>query len=185
MKLSLTELRKNYRHESLKFENTLDLKASLMERYPDEVLDATPAKVSGMASVDANGDILIYAHVSATLTVPSSRSLAPVSLPTDFDMTEFYVDSHEAVNRYEKTDVVIYVDDDEIDVDKAVADNLLLQIPMQILTPAEQSAKSLPEGKGWSVTIEGQDDASDTKTVDPRLAKLQNFFKDDDSEKKN
>ncbi|ANZ62188.1 DNA-binding protein [Secundilactobacillus paracollinoides] len=184
MKLSLTELRKNYRHESLKFDTTLDLKTSLMERYPDEVLDATPVKVSGMASVESSGDILIYAHVSATLTVPSSRSLDPVSLPTDFDMIEFYVDSHEAVDRYEKTDVVLYVEDDEIDVDKAVADNLLLQIPMQILTPAEQSAKSLPEGKGWSVTIEGQDDASDAQTVDPRLAKLQNFFQDDASKKK-
>ncbi|MCH5462727.1 DUF177 domain-containing protein [Lactobacillus sp. LC28-10] len=180
MKLSLSELQKEYRHEPLKFDEALDLKADLMERYPDEVLDVTPVHINGMASVDNNGDVLFYTHVSATLTVPSTRSLTPVELPTDFDVTEFYVASQAALTRYEKSDVVLVVEDDVIDVDKAIADNLLLQIPMQVLTKAEQSADKLPEGQGWEVTIEGDQEAkeSDSKTVDPRLAKLKNFFGD-------
>ncbi|GAX05800.1 DNA-binding protein [Secundilactobacillus pentosiphilus] len=183
MKLSLSELQKEYRQAPLKFDEALDLKADLMERYPDEVLDVTPVHINGMVSVEGNGDALFYAHVKATLTVPSTRSLAPVELPADFDVTEFYVDSQAALSRYEKTDVVLVVNNDEIDVDKAIADNLLLQIPMQVLTKAEQSADQLPEGQGWEVTIEGDQDAeeSDSKTVDPRLAKLKNFF--DDSSK--
>lgn len=183
MKLSLSELQKEYRHEPLKFDEVLDLKADLMERYPEDVLDVTPVHINGMVSVEGNGDVLFYAHVNATLTVPSTRSLAPVELPTDFDVTEFYVASQAALTRYEKTDVVLVVADDEIDVDKAIADNLLLQIPMQVLTKAEQSANDLPEGQDWQVTIEGDSEAdeSDSKTVDPRLAKLKNFF--DDSSK--
>lgn len=185
MKLSLSELQKEYRHEPLKFDEVLDLKSTLMERYPEEVLDVTPVHVNGVASVESGGDVMIYAHIQATLTVPSTRSLQPVEFPTDFDITEFYVASQAALERYEKTDVVLVVEDDTIDVDKAIADNLLVQIPMQILTKAEQEAEEhLPEGKGWSVTLEGEEEAdeSDDKTVDPRLAKLQNFF-DDPSKK--
>lgn len=178
MKLSLSELQKEYRHEPLKFDEALDLKADLMERYPDEVLDVTPVHINGMVSVEDGGDVLFYAHVSATLTVPSTRSLAPVELPTDFNVTEFYVASQAALTRYEKTDVVLVVEDDVIDVDKAIADNLLLQIPMQVLTKAEQSEDELPEGQDWQVTIEGEAEESDSKTVDPRLAKLKNFFND-------
>lgn len=182
MKLSLTELQKDYRHEPLKFDESLDLKADLMDRYPDEVLDVTPAHVSGLASVESGGDILLYAHVEATLTVPSTRSLTPVALPVDFDITEFYVNSEAALNRYEKTDVVLLVQDDEIDVDKSIADNLLLQIPMQVLTKSEMEDKALPEGKGWSVTLEDDvEDESTTQSVDPRLAKLKNFFDDSSS----
>ncbi|KRK97930.1 metal-binding protein [Secundilactobacillus odoratitofui DSM 19909 = JCM 15043] len=182
MKLSLTELQKDYRHEPLKFDDTLELAEALKERYPDEVLDVTPVHIKGMASVDQNGDALLYAHITATLTVPSTRSLAPVELPTNFDINEFYVATQAALNRYEKTDVVLVVEDDTIDVDKAVADNLLLQIPMQVLTKAERADQPLPEGKGWSVSLEGSDESSDSKSVDPRLAKLANFF-DQSSEK--
>ncbi len=43
---------------------------------------------------------------------------------------------------------------------------------MQVLTKAEQSEDELPEGQDWQVTIEGEAEESDSKTVDPRLAKL-------------
>lgn len=185
MKLSLSELQKDYRHEPLKFDDVLDLKAALMDRYPDEVLDVTPVHISGLASVETGGDVMLVAHIKATLTVPSTRSLAPVTLPVAFDITEFYIASQAGLNRYEKTDVVMVVTDDVIDVDKAIADNLLLQIPMQVLTPEEEATGVLPEGQGWTVSIEGEADpeAETTQTVDPRLAKLKDFFDSDDSKK--
>lgn len=46
MKWSLTELRKNHRSEPLLFDETLDLKADLMARYGDEVLDLSPVHVT-------------------------------------------------------------------------------------------------------------------------------------------
>ncbi|MTV82641.1 YceD family protein [Secundilactobacillus folii] len=183
MKLSLSELQKDYRHEPMKFDEVLELKSTLMERYPEEVLDVTPVHIKGMVSVETGGDVMLYAHIKATLTVPSTRSLTPVELPTDFDITEFYVASQAALERYEESDVVLVVEDDVIDVDKAIADNLLVQIPMRVLTKAEREADQLPEGKGWTVTLEGQAEESDSKSVDPRLAKLKDFFDDDSSKK--
>ncbi|MBT9672775.1 DUF177 domain-containing protein [Secundilactobacillus kimchicus] len=180
MEFTLSDLRKNNRHEPQKFDTTLDLKKTLTERVPDEVLDLSPVAVSGLISVESSGDALLYAKVKATLTVPSTRSLVPVTLACDFDFTEFYVDSKAALNRYDATDVVIVAEDGVIDLDTAVADNLLLQIPMQVLSPEEQKAQTMPKGKGWEVTREG-DESADAQSVDPRLAKLKDFYKDSQS----
>ncbi|GEO73433.1 metal-binding protein [Levilactobacillus namurensis DSM 19117] len=181
MKWSLTELRKNHRNDPLQFEETLDLKADLMDRYGEEVLDLSPVKVQGMVSV-VNGDVAVDARVKADLTVPSSRSLTPVDLPVDFRMTEYYVSDAAATQRFEKTDVVMVVPDDLIDFDKAVGDNIILQIPMHILSDAEQQGAAMPEGQDWQVVREADLDKveAENQSVDPRLAKLKDFFPDQD-----
>ncbi|HJE44707.1 YceD family protein [Levilactobacillus namurensis] len=181
MKWSLTELRKNHRNDPLQFEETLDLKADLMDRYGEEVLDLSPVKVQGMVSV-VNGDVAVDARVKADLTVPSSRSLTPVDLPVDFRMTEYYVSDAAATQRFEKTDVVMVVPDDLIDFDKAVGDNIILQIPMHILSDAEQQGAAMPEGQDWQVVSEADLDKveAENQSVDPRLAKLKDFFPDQD-----
>ncbi|MCW3777639.1 DNA-binding protein [Lactobacillus sp. PFC-70] len=181
MKWSLTELRKNHRNDPLQFEETLDLKADLMERYGEEVLDLSPVKVQGMVSV-VNGDVAVDARVKADLTVPSSRSLTPVDLPVDFRMTEYYVSDAAATQRFEKADVVMVVPDDLIDFDKAVGDNIILQIPMHILSDAEQQGAAMPEGQDWQVVSEADLDKveAENQSVDPRLAKLKDFFPDQD-----
>ncbi|GEO69949.1 DUF177 domain-containing protein [Levilactobacillus acidifarinae] len=182
MKWSLTELRKTHRSEPLAFEETLDLKADLMARYGDEVLDLTPVKAKGLVSVVSEGDVVVVAQIKATLTVPSSRSLAPVTLPVDFQMTEYYVSDAAATQRFEKTDVVMVVPDDVIDFDKAVGDNLILQIPMHILSDTEKQGAAMPEGTGWQVVSEADlaKVEAENQTVDPRLAKLKDFFPDQD-----
>jgi len=181
MKWSLTELRKNHRSEPLTFEETLDLKADLMERYGDDVLDLGPVTTSGLVSV-VGGDVVVVAKVKADLTVPSSRSLEPVQLPVDFQMTEYYVSDPAATQRFEKSDVVMVVPDDVIDFDKAIGDNIILQIPMHILTDAEQEGSAMPEGKDWQVVSEADLSKveAENKPVDPRLAKLKDFFPDQD-----
>jgi len=181
MKWSLTELRKNHRSEPLTFEETLDLKADLMERYGDDVLDLGPVTTSGLVSV-VGGDVVVVAKVKADLTVPSSRSLEPVQLPVDFQMTEYYVSDPAATQRFEKSDVVMVVPDDVIDFDKAIGDNIILQIPMHILTDAEQEGAAMPEGKDWQVVSEADLSKveAENKPVDPRLAKLKDFFPDQD-----
>ncbi|HIW71038.1 MAG TPA: DUF177 domain-containing protein [Candidatus Levilactobacillus faecigallinarum] len=182
MKWSLTELRKNYRNDPMNFDETLDLKADLMARYGDEVLDLSAVTAKGLVSVVEGGDVVVVAKVKADLTVPSSRSLTPVHLPVDFEMTEYYVSDPAATQRFEKTDVVMVVTDDQIDFDKAVGDNIILQIPMHILSDAESQGAAMPEGKDWQVVSEADLDKveAENQSVDPRLAKLKDFFPDQD-----
>ena len=103
----------------------------------------------------------------------------------DFDFTEHYVSQHEHdLSRFEDTDVVIVMQNDILDLDSAVCDNILLQIPMQVLTEAERNSEvQLPQGEQWTVMSESQLSTSrkDEDGVDPRLAKLKDFF--DNSQK--
>ncbi|WP_204120845.1 MULTISPECIES: DUF177 domain-containing protein [Levilactobacillus] len=183
MKWSLTELRKNHRNDPLAFDETLDLKADLMDRFSDDVLDLSPVHAKGIVSV-VDGDVVVDARVTADLTVPSSRSLAPVDLPVDFNMTEFYVSDPAATQRFEKTDVVMVVKDDEIDFDKAIGDNIILQIPMHILSDAEKQGEQMPTGDDWEVVSEADlaKVEKENQSVDPRLAKLKDFFPDQDDQ---
>jgi len=179
MKWSLSQL-KSYRETPLQFDEALDIKHSLMTRYP-EIIDVKSVHAKGLASYSKD-NVLITAKIEAMLTLPSSRSLTPVDVPLAFQMTEYHVPEGTDLSRFdEETDTVVFIPEDDIlDFDVAVEDNILIHIPMQILSEAEQDGSPLPTGKGWEVLSE--DDlalqAAELKTVDPRLAKLKNLFPD-------
>ncbi|ASL79673.1 YceD family protein [Lactiplantibacillus plantarum] len=179
MKWSLSQL-KTYRETPLQFDEALDLKNSLMSRYP-EIIDVKSVHATGLASYDKD-NVLITAKIDAMLTLPSSRSLTPVDVPLAFQMTEYYVPQGTDLSRFdEETDTVIILPEDDIlDFDVAVEDNILIHIPMQILSEAEQDGAPMPTGKGWEVLSEDDQalQAAELKTVDPRLAKLKNLFPD-------
>ncbi|MCP6725785.1 DUF177 domain-containing protein, partial [Klebsiella pneumoniae] len=92
---------------------------------------------TGLASYDKD-NVLITAKIDAMLTLPSSRSLTPVDVPLAFQMTEYYVPQGTDLSRFdEETDTVIILPEDDIlDFDVAVEDNILIHIPMQILSEA-------------------------------------------------
>lgn len=182
MKWSLNELQR-YQDEPLQLDSTLDLSALLTERFPEDILAVKPVKISGYLSYD-KADVMVTLKVETTITVPSSRSLRPVDLPLSFKYTEFYLGDAEHVKKYEDSDTVIVLDDDKmIDLDEAVAENIVLQIPMQVLSKEEQQSNEFPAGNGWEVISEEEYVANETepKKVDPRLAKLKELFPDQDS----
>lgn len=178
MKWSLNELRQTI-DEPLTFSETLDLKDELMARNSD-IIEVSPVEVKGIFSVDELG-VCGYVKVKTKLVLPSSRSLEAAEVPLVFDFTEHYVSQHEHdLSRFEDTDVVIVLPNDILDLDNAICDNILLQIPMQVLTATEQSSdESMPSGNDWSVVSESQlrKSRKDEDGVDPRLSKLKDFFK--------
>lgn len=171
-----------YKREPFTTHKTVDLKDDLIHRYPETILDSTPFEVTAKATPD-NGDIIIDADVKGSVTVPSSRSLTPVKLPMDFHISEIYVLTETALNRYDNEEVVLIVGDSGlIDFDKAVADNVIVNIPMQVLSPEEQNGKGMPKGNDWEVISEDDFNRQEKedKNVDPRLAKLKDFKPSDD-----
>ncbi|WP_283678258.1 YceD family protein [Lentilactobacillus sp. Marseille-Q4993] len=181
MELLFRELQKYPGSAPFQFSEKMDIKADLLDRYPDQVIDASSFQVSGITFAD-NGDVTLSLDIKGKLVVPSSRSLTPVDLPLDFNVTEFYVPSKAAEAKYEDDDVVFVLDEsDEVDLKTSVIDNVILQIPMQVLSPEEKSGATLPSGKDWNVVTadDFEREKADTKKVDPRLAKLKDFFKED------
>lgn len=182
LKWTLSELAK-YRQTPLHFSETLDLKQELMERDP-EILDVTPVAADGYVSFD-DGDILVSVTLGGKLTVPSTRSLQPVVLPLDFTFSEVYLTDETHKDKYEDGQLVLDLDGDTLDLHPAIADHVLLSIPMQVLTPEEAAQGIMPKGDNW--TVMGEDDFAKEQEQDrpnPAFEKLKGLFPDDDDKQK-
>lgn len=178
MKWSLKELNQAI-VEPISFNETLDLSSDLKELRPD-LIDVKPVKVDGLFSVDELG-VLGYYKVSCDLVLPSTRSFEPVEITLNFDVTEHYLSHHQPdMSEFENTDVVIILEDDILDLSKVIEDNILLQIPMQVLSAKEASSdQPLPNGDDWDVLTEDSKRENRTQTIDPRFAKLKDFFSEE------
>lgn len=178
MKWSLLELKK-YQQEPLKLAETLDLKAVLQDRDP-QIIDVSPLKISGFLTVDETA-VTAYVKVQGKLVLPSTRSLKPTELALDFAFTEVYVPAGQQTSMEQDQKVtVIVLKNDTLDLDHAIVDNILLQIPMQVLTPHEKAgAAAMPKGDGWQVVSEDhyqQSLEAHKQQGDPRFAKLKGLF---------
>ncbi|MFC6170638.1 YceD family protein [Loigolactobacillus jiayinensis] len=178
MKWSLLELEK-YQQEPLPLADTLDLKADLLKRDP-QIIDVSPIAVSGLVSLDQS-TITAHVVVTGTLTLPSTRSLKPVALPLDFEFTEIYVPADQRkLAEEDQADTVIVLENETLDLDSAVVDNILLNVPMQVLTPHEREDEAdMPKGNDWEVISEDDYDQlleARKQQGDPRFAQLKGLF---------
>lgn len=183
MKWSLLELRK-YQDMPLTFEETLDLKNELMGR-DNQIIDLAPVKVQGLVTVSKKDYILHYT-VDTVITLPSTRSLEPVELPLQFSVNEVFMTPEQYQQRDDLLleEEILLLETQTLDLDDSVADNILLEIPMQVLTEAEKASNDLPSGDDWAVISEAdfqrQQESQEQTTIDPRLAKLSALFKEEE-----
>lgn len=151
MKWSLQELNKKY---AVEFDVAFDLTQELTAREP-EILDVSTVAVRGR--VDADGGIYCLNFAADyTLTMPSCRSLIPVDVPMTFNVSEIfttqeYFDAHKSDL---DADMFFVLDKDVIDLGESVADNILLEIPMRVLTEEEKRSEDMPSGSSWQVLSE-------------------------------
>ena len=189
MKFPKQQLQK-HRNEPLKFDETLDLNPLIKERFADLILTAEPIKVTGSVQMDDQDDYLLQATLHADLVLPSSRSLSPVSWSTDLTLDETYVEDPKKIDQFDEDAAVFPLTNNVVDLDQAVLDNLVSALPLQVLTEEEAAGAPLPEGKDWQVISEAEflqehpDEAAEGDQVaekeaklDPRVAKLDEFFK--------
>ncbi|EPI00608.1 putative ACR [Enterococcus faecalis 13-SD-W-01] len=180
MKWSLLELRK-YQETPLTFKETINIKESLMKR-DNLILDVAPVEVEGLISVERK-DYLVHYTVQTTVTVPSTRSLQPVDLSLSFSVDEVFMTAEQYQTRDDlSADEILIIEGNQIDLIRSVEDNILLAIPMQVLTEEEQEAVDLPKGEDWEVLSEEEyqrrkAEEAETK-IDPRLAKLSQLLQE-------
>lgn len=185
MKWSIQELRKRS-EKKLHFDEKLDLTSDLLSRDRD-LLDVSPIRVCGDLFIE-DAAYILNAQVSCEVTLPSTRSLTPVCLPLQFTLDEVYMTETQYAQRPEewKDEIVFVLEKDLIDLTEAIEDNLLLNLPLQVLSEEEQAGAVLPSGQGWEVVLESEYEASKAQaqreTVDPRLAKLATFFDEEEPE---
>jgi uncharacterized protein len=124
--------------------------------------------------------------VNTVITLPSTRSLEPVELPLEFSVNEVFMTPEQYQQRDEllPEEEILILETQTLDLDDSVADNILLEIPMQVLTEAEQESNDLPSGDDWLVISEDdfqhQQESQEQTTIDPRLAKLSALFEEEE-----
>lgn len=166
--------------DGIHFEKNLDVTEHLKARNP-EILDLTPIFVRGSVRFEAGFYFLDY-DMSYTITLPSSRSLEPVEKAETVSVSEIFV-ADEALlmdNDVTDKDLVLIAEDEVIRLDDSIADNILLAIPLKILTPEEEANPTLLSGKDWTVLTENdfQKSQREKKTASHPFAQLQALFDD-------
>lgn len=161
MMFSISEIKKN--PDGISFNVSLDIKEKLAERNKD-VSDVKGIFVQGNVSYD-DGLYLLNYTLDYTITLPSSRSMLPVDVHQIEEVSEVFI---EAVDIHAKEDLVrenliLVLEEDYIDLEESAIDNMLLTIPMQVLSEEEQNSDTMPSGNSWSVLTEEQYDALQDK----------------------
>lgn len=183
MKWSLLELSK-YKNDSLSFDTSLDVTDRLRQKE-SMILDATPVQVKGTLTVEADSYLLFY-QAETVLTLPSTRSLEPVDVPIVIQIDELFMTPEQFRENKDKVQEqeVFLLDAQTIDLSESIVDNIVLAIPLQVLTEEERNGKDLPSGEGWKVLSEDEYESmvqeEQQQKIDPRLAKLSDFYFDED-----
>lgn len=123
-------------------------------------------------------------RVKTKIVVPSSRSLAPVNYQQNFHFSENYTEAEIPKEELDGSEIpIVKVENDLIDLQTAIEDNILLNIPITILTPEEEKEDLYPKGNGWSVISQEEYNESKKNKVNPAFAKLSVLLDQDDDGK--
>ena len=141
MNLFTQEIRKN--PEGLAFDQELDLLKELQKRNP-EILDLKNVTATGRVAYDTGLYVLDY-QLSYTIVLASSRSMEPVELQESYPVTEAFAEDVQS-----DADI----EGGKIDLSESVADNILLNIPLKVLTPEEEAGQGFIEGNDWKILSE-------------------------------
>ena len=152
MNLFTQEIRKN--PEGLAFDQELDLLKELQKRN-SEILDLKNVTATGRVAYDTGLYVLDY-QLSYTIVLASSRSMEPVELQESYPVTEVFAEDVQSDADIEalEEDLILPIEGGKIDLSESVADNILLNIPLKVLTPEEEDGQGFIEGNDWKILSE-------------------------------
>ena len=144
--------------------------------FPDEMFDGY-AEINGLKDVIVSGtgnldtkDKRLYVDlkIKGTMILPCALTLEDVNYPFDIDSTEVF--------SFEKPDPLEDVHEAKknvVDLTSVVFSNIMLEVPMRIV---KDDANIKQSGKGWKI-LDGHSSEQNEEYIDPRLAKLKDYFK--------
>ena len=176
MNLFTQEIRKN--PEGLAFNQELDLLKDLQKRNP-EILDLKNVTATGGVAYDTGLYVLDY-QLTYTIVLASSRSMEPVELQESYPVTEVFAEDVQSEADIEalEEDLILPIEGGKIDLSESVADNILLNIPLKVLTPEEEAGEGFIEGNDWKILSEEEYQAAQAikKEENSPFAGLQGLF---------
>lgn len=115
----------------------------------------------------------IEGSMKVTATIPCDRCLTDVQTPIAFDLDTEIDMSESGQNRIDDLDETDYIADYELDTDRLIQGELLLNWPMKIL--CREDCKGICRKCGQNLNL--ADCGCDTVELDPRMAVIAEIFK--------
>ncbi|MEW4354393.1 YceD family protein [Streptococcus pneumoniae] len=179
MKFNIQEIKKN--PEGLAFDQLLDLAEGLKARN-EEILDVKEIRSNGKVQYEDALYFLDY-DLSYTIVLASSRSMEPVEKKEAYAVHEVFmeVDGTSSKQDLIEEELVLPIEGDSIDLSESVADNILLNIPLKVLTQEEETSADMPSGQDWQVLSEEdyERQKEERKAENSPFAGLQQLFDED------
>lgn len=133
----------------------------------------SPVRVTGKVT-DKNNCMFLNAKISADYTAPCDRCLKEISETLTFDFERMISSDINSVSNDNDIDSdIIYISESGIDIDIAVTEELVLELPIYRL--CKEDCKGLCPKCGKNLN-QGECSCSDEKEIDPRLKKLQKLL---------
>lgn len=136
------------------------------------------SQINGLKDVEASGHgqffpneerLFVDLHIKGTMIVPCVLSNEDVDYPFEIDANEIF-----AFDKPKEEEDVIETKKDTADLTPVIFTEILLAVPSRVV---KEGATMKMSGKGWRV-IDESDLVSEEDPIDPRLAKLKDYFKD-------
>lgn len=148
------DIRKN--QDYFHFTENLSVEKQLRDRQVD-FLAISDVAVTGQVTRDGHIYMLTY-QMTYQISLPSTRSLACVERKENHTITELFAEPALLGSYQEELDdaLILPLENDSIDLTESVIDNILLHLPLQVLTPEEEASDTLPKGSHWTVLTQEQ-----------------------------
>lgn len=148
-----------------------------MLTFPDEMFHNL-SQINGLKDVNVTGlgrldmknrQLYVDFTIKGQMILPCAVSLENVDYPFTIDSSTVF-----AFYKPEEDEDVIEVKRDTVDLTPIVFQEIMMDVPMRIV---KEGATLKTKGNGWKVLNE-EDIEQDEDYIDPRLAKLKDYFKD-------
>lgn len=179
MKFNVNEIKKNT--DGITFSEVIDIKNELIERNP-EIQDIK--NITAKGQVKYENDIYFLEYVlNYDIILLSSRSMEDVELKQELDVLELFKDDvkNDISDLEFDEELFLPIEENSINLSESVIDNILMNIPLRVLTDQEQKSDVMPKGDNWTVLTESQYEEikEEKKAEENPFAALSGLFDDE------
>ena len=156
----------------LRLKNGLDkyIDIDLTYSFTKEELEGTgllslnDVKIKGEITKNAIDDIMIHLMIEGVMELPCAITLEPVShsFKTEIEGSREELIDEQAENAKK--------DENILDILPIIWENILMEIPMRVVSPGAEDKLNNLQGDGWKVITEEE------KEINPELAKLKDLL---------
>ena len=159
MKIDITKLKNS-------IEKQIEISEKIVFNDDDiksaDMLSLEPVLVKGIIKKNSFDNYNVILNITGKMVLPCAITLKPVDYPFNISFDEIFSENAEEMSKKIKNC------ENSIDILPIVWENILMEIPMKVVSP-DASYEKL-EGEGWKIVTE------DCESINPELAKLKDLL---------